>query len=137
MNSTKFVVVKLKELVKTVVFAVLGIVILIGLISFFLHFGEEKTGAYTDGTYETALLLNGSEAKVSVTVEKGKISGVELAETSRETEFFYPLLAEVVGEVEQAVVKNQSLAVSVSPENARSAQAVLNAVAEGLKTAKR
>ena len=35
MSGTKFVVVKMKELVKTAVFAVLGVVILAGLIYFF------------------------------------------------------------------------------------------------------
>ena len=40
MSGTKFVVVKMKELVKTAVFAVLGVVILAGLIYFFLHLGD-------------------------------------------------------------------------------------------------
>ena len=41
MSGTKFVVVKMKELVKTAVFAVLGVVILAGLIYFFLHLGDD------------------------------------------------------------------------------------------------
>ena len=50
MSGTKFVVVKMKELVKTAVFAVLGVVILAGLIYFFLHLGDDGgDGAYRDG----------------------------------------------------------------------------------------
>ena len=52
MGSTKFVVVKAKELVKTAVFAVLGVIIIVGLITFFLNMGkDEDTGLYRDGTY--------------------------------------------------------------------------------------
>ena len=52
MGSTKFVVVKARELIKTAVFAVLGVIIIVGLITFFLHMGdEENTGMYRDGTY--------------------------------------------------------------------------------------
>ena len=42
MNGTKFVVIKFRELVKTVVFAILGVIIIVGLIYFFLP-KEEKT----------------------------------------------------------------------------------------------
>jgi uncharacterized tellurite resistance protein B-like protein len=51
-GSTKFVVVKAKELAKTAVFAILGVIIIVGLITFFLHMGDdENTGMYRDGTY--------------------------------------------------------------------------------------
>ena len=47
MGSTKFVVVKAKELIRTAVFAVLGVIIIVGLITFFLHMGDnENTGLY-------------------------------------------------------------------------------------------
>ena len=36
MGRTRFMVVKAKELIKTAVFAVLGVIILVGLIAFFL-----------------------------------------------------------------------------------------------------
>ena len=39
MQHTKFVVVKMRELLKTAVFAVLGVIILVGLITFFLRMG--------------------------------------------------------------------------------------------------
>ena len=51
-SGTRFVVVKMKELVKTAIFAVLGVVILVGLIYFFLHLGDDGgESAYRDGTY--------------------------------------------------------------------------------------
>ena len=50
MGRTRFMVVKAKELIKTAVFAVLGVIILVGLIAFFLNMGKHD-GAYRDGTY--------------------------------------------------------------------------------------
>lgn len=40
MGRTRFMVVKAKELIKTAVFAVLGVIILVGLIAFFSEYGE-------------------------------------------------------------------------------------------------
>ena len=47
MGRTRFMVVKAKELIKTAVFAVLGVIILVGLIAFFLNMGKHD-GAYRD-----------------------------------------------------------------------------------------
>lgn len=140
MGSTKFVVVKARELLKTAVFAVLGVIILVGLITFFLHMGTEEESAYRDGTYYGALALGklGEEtAEVAVTVTEGKIAEVTLEETGEAVAAFYPLLEAAAEEVEREVVANQSLTIAVSKHNAASAQAVLDAVAQGLEQAKK
>lgn len=138
MSGTKFVVVKMKELVKTAVFAVLGVIILAGLIYFFLHLGDDGgEGAYRDGTYYADMALGSETAALAVTVEDGKIAGVTLCEQSEAVAAFYPLLETAVEEVGREVTKNQSMEIEVSPQNAHSSQLVLNAVAEGLEKAKR
>ena len=79
MGSTKFVVVKAKELVKTAVFAILGVIIIVGLITFFLHMGDkENTGLYRDGTYYGEMNLGGEAAEVSVKIKNGKIKEVSM-----------------------------------------------------------
>lgn len=135
MSGTRFVVVKLKELIKTVVFAVLGVVILVGLIWFFLSLGDNDSGTYRDGVYHTQVALGDENAVVSVTVKKGKIEDVALTEVNESTMVFYPLLQTAAEEVCKEVVKTQSLTIQVSEENAYSAQAILEAVAQGLKAA--
>lgn len=137
MGSTKFVVVKARELIKTAVFAVLGVIILVGLITFFLHMGTEEDGAYRDGTYYGELALGRETAEVAVTITEGKIADVALEESSESVAVFYPLLETAVEEVEREVVANQSLTIAVSKQNAASAQVVLDAVAEGLEKAKK
>ena len=137
MGSTKFVVVKAKELAKTAVFAILGVIIIVGLITFFLHMGDDdNTGMYRDGTYYGEMETGGETTVIAVEIENGEIVAVSAEETSEAVAVFYPLLTSVVEEVGDKVVSSQSLTVEISPENAYSAQIVLDAVAECLEKAK-
>lgn len=138
MGSTKFVVVKAKELVKTAVFAVLGVIIIIGLITFFLNMGkDEDTGLYRDGTYYGEMNVGQETAEIAVTVEDGEISAISMEDPGEAVAAFYPLLETAAEEVGREVVATQSLTIEVDPENAHSAQLVLNAIAEGLEQAKK
>ena len=77
MGSTKFVVVKAKELIKTAVFAVLGVIIIVGLITFFLHMGdEENTGMYRDGTYYGEMKVGGEVTEIAVEIRDGQIADI-------------------------------------------------------------
>ena len=138
MGSTKFVVVKAKELVKTAVFAVLGVIIIIGLITFFLNMGkDEDTGLYRDGTYYGEMNVGQETAEIAVTVEDGEISAISMEDPGEAVAAFYPLLETAAEEVGREVVATQSLTIEVDPENTHSAQLVLNAIAEGLEKAKK
>ena len=138
MGSTKFVVVKAKELIKTAVFAVLGVIIIVGLITFFLHMGDdENTGMYRDGTYYGEMETGGEITEIAVEIRNGEIADVSVEETTEAVAVFYPQLETAVEEVGREVVATQSLTAEVSSENAYSAQLVLDAVAECLEKAKR
>ena len=138
MGSTKFVVVKAKELIKTAVFAVLGVIIIVGLITFFLHMGDdENTGMYRDGTYYGEMETGGEITEIAVEIRNGEIADVSVEETTEAVAVFYPLLETAVEEVGREVVATQSLTAEVSSENAYSAQLVLDAVAECLEKAKK
>ena len=138
MGSTKFVVVKARELIKTAVFAVLGVIIIVGLITFFLHMGDnESTGMYRDGTYYGEMETGGEMTEIAVEIENGVIADVSMEVPTEEVAVFYPLLEETAELVGQAVVESQELAVEVAPENTHSAQLVLDAVAECLEKAEK
>lgn len=138
MGSTKFVVVKARELIKTAVFAVLGVIIIVGLITFFLHMGdEENTGMYRDGTYYGEMKVGGEVTEIAVEIRDGQIADISMEEPAEAVTVFYPLLETAAEEVGQAVVATQSLTVEVEPENAHSAQLILDTVAECLEKAER
>ena len=131
MGRTRFMVVKAKELIKTAVFAVLGVIILVGLIAFFLNMGKHD-GAYRDGTYYEEMQLGEETAEIAVTIAEGSME-----EATEAVAVFYPLLAEVTETVGQAVIENQSAEIAVESENPHSAQAILDAVAACLEQAER
>ena len=138
MGSTKFVVVKARELIKTAVFAVLGVIIIVGLITFFLRMGdEENTGMYRDGTYYGEMEVGGEVTEIAVEIRDGQIADISMEEPAEAVTVFYPLLETAAEEVGQAVVATQSLTVEVEPENAHSAQLILDTVAECLEKAER
>ena len=138
MGSTKFVVVKAKELVKTAVFAILGVIIIVGLITFFLRMGDdENTGMYRDGTYYGEMEVGGEKTEIAVKIENGWIADVSMEEPSEAVAVFYPLLSDTTETVGQAVVESQSLTVEVSPESAHSARLVLDAIASCLEKAEK
>lgn len=138
MGSTKFVVVKAKELIKTAVFAVLGVIIIVGLITFFLHMGdEENTGMYRDGTYYGEMKVGGEVTEIAVEIRDGQIADISMEEPVEAVTVFYPLLETAAEEVGQAVVATQSLTVEVEPENAHSAQLILDTVAKCLEKAEK
>lgn len=136
MGRTRFMVVKAKELIKTAVFAVLGVIILVGLIAFFLNMGKHD-GAYRDGTYYEEMQLGEETAEIAVTIAEGRIAEVSMEEATEAVAVFYPLLAEVTEMVGQAVIENQSAEIAVESENPHSAQAILDTVAACLEQAER
>ena len=138
MGSTKFVVVKARELIKTAVFAVLGVIIIVGLITFFLHMGDDKnTGMYRDGTYYGEMEVGGEITEIAVEIKDGQIADISMEEPAEAVTVFYPLLETAAEEVGQAVVATQSLTVEVEPENAHSAQLILDTVAKCLEKAEK
>lgn len=138
MGGTKFVVVKAKELVKTAVFAVLGVIILAGLITFFLHMGDdEDSGMYRNGTYYGGMEVGGERAEIAVVIRNGEIADISAKEVPETAAVFYPLLETMVEEVGQAVVESQTLTAEVPPDQVHSARLVLDAVAECLKKAEK
>ena len=136
--GTKFVVVKAKELVRTAVFAVLGVIIIVGLITFFLRMrDEENTGMYRDGTYYGEMQTGAQVTELAVEIRNGEIADISIAEPAEEVAVFYPLLKTAAEEVGQAVVDNQALTVQVAEEKAHSAQLVLDAIAQCLEKAEK
>ncbi len=137
MKGGKFVVIKLKELVKTVVFAILGVVIIIGFIWFFLGFGKdsEKSVVYQDGTYYANVIMGQENAELCVAVSDGKIADISITNRSESVAVFYPLLDPAMEEVAREVIKNQSFQIQVSEQNTYSAQTILKGVAAALEKA--
>ena len=133
--SSHFFVIKLKDVIKTLIIIAAIVVILAAALRTSVPSFKSSGNLYVPGTYRTALNLDKDSALIAVTVDENKIKSIELTEESPSTEYFYPLLKSTAAFLGGEIVKNQSLSVE-APENASvTAGIILTAVEESLNEA--
>ncbi len=139
-SKTKIVVLHLKEVVYTAIFAALGILLVILLIFMFLpgRKGEEnKTAArYAAGAYTSSLQLNGSAIDVEVVVDDNRINSISLVNLDEATAAMYPLMQPALDNISQQVYEKQSLeGVSYGDDNQYTSMALIQAIQAALDKA--
>lgn len=97
-NKTKIVVLHMKELIYTAIFAALAILFVILLIVMFGKKESEETvetmanAAYVPGIYTTSLTLNNQVVDVEVTVDENHINAVALNNINEAVTTMFPLM---------------------------------------------
>jgi len=96
MAKTKIVVIQLKEIIYTVIFAALGILLIILLIYMFRDKDKEvatmDTHLYTAGTYSSSFALNDMALNMEVVVDKDHINNVSIENIDDAITTMYPLI---------------------------------------------
>lgn len=145
MNSkTKIVVLHVRELIYTGIFAILGILFLILLIIMFLPGNKEKkTGlsasaaAYTPGIYTTSLILNDHAVDIEVTVDEASIHDIRMVSLDEAVAAMYPLIEPAFEELATQIRSNQSLdGITYSSENKYTSLVLLDAIRTSLDKAR-
>ena len=112
-SKTKIVVLHLKEVIYTAIFAVLGILLIILLIFMFLPDNKEKatkeTMKYTAGVYTSSIQLNDNAIDVEVVVDESHINSITLVNLDESTAAMYPLMQPTLDNITQQVYEKQSL----------------------------
>lgn len=138
--KTKIVVLHMKEMIYTLIFAGLGIMLILLLIFMFVPGKEEKTAetmGYVAGVYTSTIQLNDNTIDVQVIVDENRINSVSLVNLSDTVATMYPLMEPVVENISSQVVEKQSAEnISYSEENQYTSIVVLNAVKDALEKAK-
>lgn len=108
--NTKIVVLKRKNLVITLLFAGLGIVLILLLIFMFRGKSAESvnTSAYIPGVYTTTITLNNQELDVEVSVSKDEIRSIRFVNLSETVTTMFPLMESALESVSVQIVQNQS-----------------------------
>ncbi len=110
-SKTKIVVLHLKELVYTAIFAVLGILLILLLIFMFLPDSKEKTAKetmkYTAGVYTSSIQLNNNAIDVEVMVDDTHINSISLVNLDETTAAMYPLMQPALDNLSQQIYENQ------------------------------
>ena len=139
-SKTKIVVLHLKEVVYTAIFAVLGILLILLLIFMFLPDSKEKTAKetmkYTAGVYTSSIQLNNNAIDVEVMVDDTHINSISLVNLDETTAAMYPLMQPALDNLSQQIYENQSLEnISYEDDNQYTSMVLLNAIQDALDKA--
>ena len=126
--KTKIVVLHMKELIYTGIFAALGILFIVLLIVMFLPDKKEhknddslqeesapgstavsSDSVYIPGVYTTQLILGGQTVDVEVIVDKDSITSIRLVNLREAVTTMYPLLQPTIDSLSSQIYETQSL----------------------------
>ena len=153
-SKTKIVVLHMKELLYTAVFAVLGIFLIILLFILFLPDEKESStnkateteipesspettaSLYIPGLYNTELLLNDQTINVEVIVNAEKITSLQLVDLNETVKTMYPLLQPTFDSLTAQILEKQSLEdISYSQDSKYTSLVLLEAISKALEKA--
>jgi len=142
-SKTKIIVLHLKELIYTGIFAVLGILFIILLIIMFLpdkneaeNVGASETVTYVPGIYTTSLLLNDNVLDIQVTVDEYRINDVAIVNLDEAIATMFPLIEPAFDTIAAQIRATQSTDnINYSNENKYTSTVLLNAIKASLDKA--
>lgn len=110
-SNPKIIVLQLKEIIYTLIFIILGILLLVLLIYVFLPKDKDKesSGAiYNAGTYSSAIDVGNTILDITVTVDSNYIKDIAISNLSEDIETMYPLLQDSLDYISSQIIKTQS-----------------------------
>lgn len=139
-SKTKIVVLHMKEIIYTAVFAALGILLIILLAVMFRPDGGMKdTGAqkqYTPGIYTSSLTLNNANLEVEVSVDESRINSIRFSNLDETVATMFPLIQPAIEDIAEQVYETQSLDDITLPEDTPyTSQMILDAIKEAVNKA--
>ena len=123
-SKTKIVVLRLKEVIYTGIFVLLGILAVILLVTVFFpkdkndtdtanvlaqNTLDNSTALYTPGTYSTSLILNDMSANIEVIIDENYISSVRFVDLNDALKTKYPLLEPALSDIAEQLIETQSM----------------------------
>lgn len=140
-SKTKIVVLHMKELVYTVIFAVLGILLILLLIFMFLPNKDEgddtvETMQYVAGVYNSSIEFNDSAIDVEVVIDNNRINSISLVNLDESIATMYPLMQPALDNISQQIYEKQSLDnITYSEENQYTSMVLLKAIEQAVEKA--
>jgi uncharacterized protein with FMN-binding domain len=145
-SKTKIVVLHVKELIYTGIFAALGILFIVLLIIMFLPKDEKKEtssaqiqtaeASYVPGVYTTSLILNDNVVEIEVTVDEDNINSIRLVNLDEAVATMYPLIQPSFEDLADQIITNQSLeGVTYAEDSKYTSMILLDAISTSLDKA--
>ncbi len=109
MKNSRLFVVSFREIIYTLIFLILGILLIILLIYMFLpgndESSEETVNTYIPGVYESCLSLEENSLTLQLTVDENRINSIELINASEAVAAVYPLIPSCLESIESQLKK--------------------------------
>ena len=139
-SKTKIVVLHMKEIIYTAIFAALGILLIILLVIMFRPGkGTDTTGTekqYTPGIYTSTLTLNNTNLEVEVSVDESRINSIRFSNLDETVTAMFPLIQPAIEDIAEQVYETQSLDdIALSDDAPYTSQMILNAIKDAVAKA--
>ena len=138
--KTQIVVLHMKEVIYTLLFAGLSIILILLFLYMFLPEKNEQesteSATYTAGIYTSSILFQNSAIDVQVMVDANKINSISLINLDESVATMYPLVEPALEELATQILKKQSTeGISYSSDNQYTALMLLEAINTALEKA--
>ena len=136
MVKSRFVVLQMKDIIRTGIFALIGLVLLIVLIWAILPRGgatiEDTFGTFVPGVYTSYIVIHNRPITVTVTVDEEAILDIALSDMAESQAVFYPLIQPTMATLTQQVIARQSTEIEAPIETAMTSRILLDAINSAL-----
>ena len=138
-SRTKIVVLHMKEIIYTAVFAALAVLLIVLLMFMFLPKNKEartNEEKYMPEVYTSTVTLNNTALEVEVTVDEAHINSIRFSNLDETVATMFPLIQPAIEDIAEQVYDHQSLEnIQYSEDNPYTSQVIINAIEEALKKA--
>lgn len=143
-SKTKIVVLRMKELIYTGIFVLLGILLILLLVTMFAPDKEAAPAVehadlpiYKPGVYTTSILLGGNAVDLEVIAEADYLASIRLVNLSEAIATMYPLMEPALDHLTEQIFNTQSLEGLTYPEeNQYTSMVILDAIEMAVEKAK-
>lgn len=140
-TKTKILVFKMKEIIYTIVFAVLAILLIIFLVLIIKGHSKKsseatKKSTFSPGIYEASIVLSSNPVNIEVVVDHEQIKSISMVNVSEAVTTMYPLISSSLTEIASQIVQNNSTENLVfNDENKYTSIILVNAINTALNKA--
>lgn len=136
-SRTKIVVLHMKEIIYTAIFAALAVVLAVLLFIMFRpggSSGQTDTGTrYTPGIYASALTLNSTNLEVEVTVDESRINSIRFSNIDETVTAMFPLIQPAIEDIAEQIYETQSLDnITLPDDTPYTSRMILDAIREAV-----
>jgi len=140
--KTRIVVLHMREVIYTVIFAALAILLIL-LLVFMFSSGKkgadaQETMKYVSGVYTSSIALNNQAMDVKVVVDDNRINSISLDNLDETAATMYPLMQPALDQISQQIYEKQSTeGITYDEANQYTSTVLLNAIKDALSKAEK